>query len=104
MPDTAEAVGQDNREPGENPGRSRRCVSGAFFQPKGSHCENGKTKKCDEAKVRRPAFLLGIIGSAMDGHLYILSEFGLFDRREIACREALWLRFVCVTLVYSQKL
>lgn len=83
MPDTAEAVGQDNREPGENPGRSRRCVSGAFFQPKGSHCENGKTKKCGEAKVRRPAFLLGIIGSAMDGHLYILSEFGLFDRREL---------------------
>ncbi len=27
--------------------------------PKGSHCENGKTKKCVEAKVRRPAFLLG---------------------------------------------
>lgn len=37
-------MGQDNREPGENPGRSRRCVSGAFFEPKGSHCENGKTK------------------------------------------------------------
>lgn len=50
-------VVQDNREPGENPGQSRCCVSGAFFKPKGSHCENGKTKKCDDAKVRRPAFL-----------------------------------------------
>ncbi len=25
------AVVQDNREPGENPGRSRRCVCGAFL-------------------------------------------------------------------------
>lgn len=26
------AVVQDNREPGENPGRSRRCMSRAFFR------------------------------------------------------------------------
>ena len=40
------AVVQDNREPGGNPGRSRRCVCGVFLLPDGSHCENGKTKKC----------------------------------------------------------
>lgn len=50
-----------------------------FFTPMGSHCENGKTKKCGEAKVRRPAFLWGriyppgisviLIRTAMDRHL-----------------------------------
>lgn len=70
MPDTdACAVGQDNRESGENPEQSRCCVSGTFFLPKGSHCENGKTKECDDAQVRRPAFLSGIISSAVDSHL-----------------------------------
>ena len=59
------AVVQDNRESGENPERSRRCVSGVFFQPKGSHCENGNTKEYDDAKVRRPAFLFVIIRFAM---------------------------------------
>lgn len=51
-------VGQDNRELCENHKQSRCCESGVFFQPKGSHCENGKTKKYVEAKVRRPAFSL----------------------------------------------
>lgn len=70
MPDTAQkAVGQDNRESGESPEQSRCCVSRVFFQPEGSHCEDGKTKECEEAQVRRPAFLLGIISSASDSHL-----------------------------------
>lgn len=59
------AVVQDNRESGENPERSRRCVCGVFFQPKGSHCANGKTKKYNDAEVRRPTFLFVIIRFAM---------------------------------------
>lgn len=62
------AVVWDNREPGGNPGRSRRCVSISIFSPKGSHCENGKTKmrRCE---VRRPAFLFGLMRTAMDRRL-----------------------------------
>ena len=61
MPDAVFAAVQDNREPGGNPG--------AFFQPEGGHCENGKTKKCEDAQVRRPAFLFVFIGTAMDRNL-----------------------------------
>ena len=56
-------------EPGGNPGRSRRCIRGAFFQPEGGHCGNGKTRKCEDAQVRRPAFLFVFIGTAMDRNL-----------------------------------
>lgn len=52
------AVVQDNREPGGNPGRSRRCVCGVFLLPDGSHCENGKTKKCKDAKSEDLPFCL----------------------------------------------
>lgn len=31
VPDAVLAAVQDNREPGGNPGRSRRCIRGAFF-------------------------------------------------------------------------
>ena len=40
-----------------------------FFQPEGGHCGNGKTRKCEDAQVRRPAFLFVFIGTAMDRNL-----------------------------------
>lgn len=39
-----QTVVQDNREPGENPGRSRRCVSGAFFCRKAVTVKMGRRK------------------------------------------------------------
>ena len=54
------AAVQDNREPGGNPGRSRRCIRGAFFQPEGGHGGNGKTRKSEDAQVRRPAEMKSI--------------------------------------------
>lgn len=42
---------QDNREMGENPIRSRRCMSGALSQTVSdrSHWETGKVRESDEA-------------------------------------------------------
>lgn len=56
------AVVQDNREPGENPGRSRRCIGGAFFQEcvkstflrlPGLHCGPGPFAERQSLRNRR---------------------------------------------------
>lgn len=53
------AVVWDNREPGENPGRSRRCVSGAFFSRKAVTVKMGR-QKCVDAKSEDLPFYLDL--------------------------------------------